>query len=40
MTLSAVLIVEFEVIGSSVDVVVSILSMTFMNVRRVKSASV
>ena len=34
-----VLNVVFEEIGSSVDVVVTILSMIFMNVRRVRSAS-
>ena len=40
MILSVVPIVEFAVIGSSVVVVVSILSMTFMNVQRVRSAFV
>ena len=39
MILSVVLIGEFKVIGNSVSVVVSTLSMTFMNARRVRSAS-
>ena len=39
MILLVVLNVVFEEIGSSVDVVVTILSMIFMNVRRVRSAS-
>ena len=40
MILLVVLNVVFEGIGSSVDVVVTILSTTFMSVRRVRSASV
>ena len=40
MILSVVLIAEFAVIGSFVDIVNITLSTTFMNVRRVKSASV
>ena len=40
MILLVVLSVVFKVIGSSVDVVVTILSMIFMNVRRVRSVSV
>ena len=40
MILSAVRSVGFEVIGSSVDVVDTILSTIFMSVRRVKFASV
>ena len=40
MILWVVLNVVFEVIGSSVDVVVITLSMIFMSVRRVRSASV
>ena len=40
MTLLVVLSVVFEVIGSSVDIVVTILSTIFMSVQKVKSASV
>ena len=40
MILLAVLNVVFEEIGSSVDVVVTILSTIFMSVWRVRSASV
>ena len=40
MILSVVLIVVFGEIGSSVNIVDSILSMTFMNVQRVRSAFV
>ena len=40
MILLVVLNVMFEEIGSSVDVVVTILSTTFMSVRRARSASV
>ena len=40
MILLVVLSVVFEEIGSFVNVVVTILSMIFMNVRRVRSASV
>ena len=39
MTLLVVRSVVFEGIGSSVDVVVTILSMIFMSVRRVRFAS-
>ena len=39
MILLVVLSVVFEVIGSSVDIVDIILSMIFMSVRRVRSAS-
>ena len=40
MILLVVLNVVFEEIGSSVDVVVTILSTIFMSVQRVRSASV
>ena len=40
MMLWVVLIAKFVAIGSFVNVVVTILSMIFMNVRRVRSASV
>ena len=40
MILSVVPIVVFEAIGNSVNVVDFILSTTFMNVQRVRSASV
>ena len=40
MILSVVPTVVFEVIGNSVDVVIFTLSTTFMNVWRVRSASV
>ena len=40
MILLVVLNVMFEEIGSSVNVVVTILSMIFMSVQRVRSASV
>ena len=40
MILLVVLSVMFEVIGSSVDIVVITLSTIFMNVRRVRFASV
>ena len=40
MILWVVLSVTFEMIGSSVDVVVTILSMIFMSVWRVRSVSV
>ena len=40
MILLVVRIAVFEEIGSSVDVVVTILSTIFMSVRRVRSASV
>ena len=40
MILLVVLSVVFKVIGSSVDVAVITLSMIFMNVRRVRFASV
>ena len=40
MILLVVLNVVFEEIGSSVNVVITILSMIFMSVQRVRSASV
>ena len=36
MILSVIPIVKFEVIGSSVDIAITILSTTFMNVWRVR----
>ena len=38
MILSVVPIVKFEAIGNSVNVVDSIFNMTFMSVRRIRSA--